>query len=276
MASARIAACAVAITQEYRSSVNHAPGADLERGLSYWRSRKAAMLRARSTRPLSHRWGRSLRDLTADIIRTFANRTGRFKGLYRRVARPDGSEWAAFLKIWGGLHSMGQDCYIQTDVYIGDPALIRLGDNVRLTGCALFGHDGSVNMVNRAYGLRLDRVGKIDIGSNVFVGYRAVVLPGVTIGDNVIVGAGAVVTRDLPSNSVAVGVPARRICSLDDHVERLKSANETFPWRPIIEKRKGTFDPELEPELEHLRVRHFYGEHTQDRDTNREEGQRRR
>ena len=199
-------------------------------------------------------------DAIADIFREFATRTGRFKGLYRRLARPGGTEWAAFLKKWGGLHSMGQDCYIQTDVYIGDPALIRLGDNVWLTGCALFGHDGSVGMINRAYRLSLDHVGKIEIGSNVFVGYRAVILPGVTIGDRVIVGAGAVVTRDIPPNSVAVGVPARRVCSLDEHVERLKSANEELPWRYIIEKRSGTFDPELEPELERLRVRHFYGE----------------
>jgi acetyltransferase-like isoleucine patch superfamily enzyme len=49
------------------------------------------------------------------------------------------------------------------------------------------------------------------IGSNVWIGGNAIVLPGVSIGDNVIVGAGAVVTKDLPSNSVAVGNPARVI-----------------------------------------------------------------
>jgi len=47
------------------------------------------------------------------------------------------------------------------------------------------------------------------IGSDVWVGYGAIILSGVTVGDSVIIGAGAVVTRDIPSNSVAVGNPAR-------------------------------------------------------------------
>jgi tetrahydrodipicolinate N-succinyltransferase len=115
-------------------------------------------------------------------------------------------------------------------------------------------------MINRAYGLRLDHVGKIDIGSDVFIGYRAVVMPGVSIGNKVIVGAGAIVTHDIPPNSVVVGVPARRVCSLDELVERLKHANQGLPWRRIIEKRIGSFDATLEPELERLRVRHFYGD----------------
>jgi carbonic anhydrase/acetyltransferase-like protein (isoleucine patch superfamily) len=115
-------------------------------------------------------------------------------------------------------------------------------------------------MINKAYGLKLDRVGKIDIGSNVFIGYRAVVMPGVTIGSKVLIGAGAVVTRDVPENSVVLGVPARRVCSLDELVDRLKLANEKLPWRQIIAKRNGSFDATLEPELERLRVRHFYGD----------------
>ena len=49
----------------------------------------------------------------------------------------------------------------------------------------------------------------ITIGSNVWLGGGVLVLAGVTIGENTVVGAGAVVTRDLPSNVVAVGVPAR-------------------------------------------------------------------
>ena len=51
----------------------------------------------------------------------------------------------------------------------------------------------------------------ITIESNVWLGGGVIVLPGVTIGQNTVVGAGAVVTRDLPSDVVAVGVPARVI-----------------------------------------------------------------
>lgn len=49
------------------------------------------------------------------------------------------------------------------------------------------------------------------IGHNVWIGGNAVILPGVTIGDNVVVGAGSVVTRDVPSDCVVAGNPARII-----------------------------------------------------------------
>ncbi|MGB4256363.1 MAG: DapH/DapD/GlmU-related protein [Phycisphaerae bacterium] len=57
----------------------------------------------------------------------------------------------------------------------------------------------------------------IRVGNNVFIGYGAIILAGVTIGDNVVIGAGAVVTKDIPSNSVAAGVPPRVIKSLDEY-----------------------------------------------------------
>lgn len=49
------------------------------------------------------------------------------------------------------------------------------------------------------------------IGKNCFIGIGAMILPGVKIGDEVIIGAAAVVTKDIPSNSVAVGNPAKVI-----------------------------------------------------------------
>lgn len=51
----------------------------------------------------------------------------------------------------------------------------------------------------------------IRIGDNVWIGMHAIVTPGVTIGDNVVIGANSVVTSDIPSNSIAVGSPARVI-----------------------------------------------------------------
>ena len=55
----------------------------------------------------------------------------------------------------------------------------------------------------------------ITIGDNVWLGGGAIVCPGVTIGDNSVVGAGAVVTRDLPADVVAVGVPAAVVRSIE-------------------------------------------------------------
>lgn len=49
------------------------------------------------------------------------------------------------------------------------------------------------------------------IGKNCFIGIRCIICPGVHIGDEVVVGAGSVVTKDIPSNSMAVGVPAKVI-----------------------------------------------------------------
>lgn len=68
------------------------------------------------------------------------------------------------------------------------------------------------------------RVGRITIGSMVFIGQRATILPGVTIGDNVIVAAGAVVSTDVPSRSIVAGNPARIVRELTDEHLALKQA----------------------------------------------------
>ncbi|WP_392886853.1 sugar O-acetyltransferase [Eubacterium limosum] len=49
------------------------------------------------------------------------------------------------------------------------------------------------------------------IGDNVWIGGGAIILPGVTIGDNVVIGAGSVVTKDIPSDKVALGSPCRAV-----------------------------------------------------------------
>ena len=49
----------------------------------------------------------------------------------------------------------------------------------------------------------------VKIGKNVWIGGKAIILPGVTIGDNAIVGAGAVVTRDVAEGATVMGIPAR-------------------------------------------------------------------
>ena len=63
----------------------------------------------------------------------------------------------------------------------------------------------------------MDRMARIKVGDNVYIGRGATICMGVTIGNNCIIGAGAIVTKDIPDNSVAVGVPARRIKSIDEY-----------------------------------------------------------
>lgn len=60
----------------------------------------------------------------------------------------------------------------------------------------------------------------VKIGNNVQIGTDAIIMPGVTIGNNVIVGCAAVVTKDVPDNSVVVGVPARVIESVDEYIAK--------------------------------------------------------
>jgi len=57
---------------------------------------------------------------------------------------------------------------------------------------------------------------KVIIGRDCYIGAGTIILPGATIGDNSIIGAGSVVTRSIPPGSVAMGVPAKVICSREE------------------------------------------------------------
>ena len=200
-----------------------------------------------------------MKRLLQAVLRTLAFRRRFAVGLYRRICRPDGMEWAAWMKRHGGLYAIGDRCSIQTTTVFTDPHYVRLGNNVRLTGCTLFGHDGSVNMLNAAFGCHLDNVGKIDIKDNVFIGHNAIVLPGVTIGPNAIVAAGAVVNRDVPPNSIAAGVPARAVARLDEYVAKLEARSARLPWIHLIEKRTVANEQSLAREIDRLRLATFFG-----------------
>lgn len=113
---------------------------------------------------------------------------------------------------------MGENCHILTskiDVHHG--FLISMGNNVTISDARLLTHDGSTKKF-----LGYSRVGRIKIGSNVFIGAGAIILPGVEIGDNVIVGAGAVVTKDIPNDSLVVGNPAKVIKTVTNYIEENK------------------------------------------------------
>jgi acetyltransferase-like isoleucine patch superfamily enzyme len=98
-------------------------------------------------------------------------------------------------------------------------------------------HDGGV-WVFRDENPEIDIVKPITVGDNVYFGYGCVVLPGVTIGSNVVVGAGSVVTRDIPPNSVSVGVPARVIKRLEDYASTALAAAHRTKHLTAAEKRQ--------------------------------------
>lgn len=138
--------------------------------------------------------------------------------------------------------TIGNGCSFNKDVLFGtEPYLISIGNNVRITtGVKFITHDGGL-WVPRNLGLvdiRSDKFGRIQIGNNVNIGWNAIILPGVTIGDNVVIGCGAVVTKDIPSNSVVAGVPAKIIESIEEYAEKNADRIVMTKGMPYEEKKK--------------------------------------
>ena len=185
-------------------------------------------------------------------------RTGKGRGLYVRFCRPSSFAYAEFLRRHGGFHSIGERCSILPSTQFLDPAYVRIGNNVHFATSTMIGHDGSVGMMEAAYGVHIDAVGKIDIRDNVFIGHQAIIMPGITIGPDAIVAAGAVVTQDVAPDSIVAGVPARRIGAVSELLARRVEEAKSLPWADILAERGAHFDPALEARLVAARTKHFY------------------
>lgn len=88
-------------------------------------------------------------------------------------------------------------------------------------GVKFITHDGGTLLFRKKIP-DLEITKPIVVGNDVYIGNNVIILPGVTIGNNVVIGAGAVVSKDIPDNSVAVGVPARVIKSTEEYLEKLQ------------------------------------------------------
>lgn len=101
------------------------------------------------------------------------------------------------------------------------PSLISIGCNVDMNrNFTIMAHDFSHRVFVPLYGEFLSSSGEVKIGNNIYFGTNVTVLKGVTIGNNCIIGAGSVVSRSIPSNSVAAGVPCKVICSIEDYYQK--------------------------------------------------------
>ena len=118
-------------------------------------------------------------------------------------------------------------CNIKSlDIDLTRPQLIQIGDKCKINNdVTLMTHDGASNVFRHLYHDFLPSSGPIIIGENVYIGRKTTILKNVTIGDNVIIGYGSLVTKDIPSNCVAAGVPAKGICSIDEYYKRRKVAS---------------------------------------------------
>jgi len=102
---------------------------------------------------------------------------------------------------------------------IGEPAQIGRFSIIDYGGGVIFGKNIKVGYgvyilsVSTITGSKQETIIRkaVIIGDDVEIGSHAVILPGVTIGSRATIGAGAVITKDIPENSIAVGVPAKVI-----------------------------------------------------------------
>ena len=173
-----------------------------------------------------------------------------FRRIHRALKRPPTDEEitrAMSDRIRRGGGCVGENVdFIATSIDMGEPYLIKIGNNVTLSGVKLLTHDASLYKTTGH-----TKVGKVHIGSDVFIGWGSIILPGVTIGDRVVIGAGSVVTRDIPENSVAVGDPCRVIGSYDELVAKNLEAEK---HSVVIEKKPNEImnDAELIAKLASL------------------------
>lgn len=110
---------------------------------------------------------------------------------------------------WGGRNvHFGKNVYGNFNLTLVDDADIYVGDSTmfgpNVTVCTA-GHPINAELREKIYEFNLP----IHIGKNVWIGANAIIMPGVSIGDNSVIGAGAVVTKDIPANVVAYGIPCK-------------------------------------------------------------------
>ena len=167
-----------------------------------------------------------------------------FKTIHRYWVQRSSEAYLTYLRKLG--FKIGDNTYFQSPktfrIDITRPSLITIGSDCRFNvRNNVIAHDVVSRVFIKKYNDYLPSEGRITIGNNVIFGSDVTVLKGVTIGDNCIIGLGSVVTRDIPANSVAIGAPAKVICTLDEFYEKRKkkAIEESFEYARSIVERYG-------------------------------------
>lgn len=121
-----------------------------------------------------------------------------------------------FYANWGGAHChFGNNVYCNFGVTMVDDTHIYVGDNTMIAPhviIATAGHPILPALREQAYQYNAP----VHIGKNCWIGAGTVIVPGITIGDNTVIGAGSVVTKDIPSDVVAVGNPCKVLRKINE------------------------------------------------------------
>lgn len=128
--------------------------------------------------------------------------------------------------------------------YFGRGIIIYKGNNIKIGECASIGERSKLHghgkiSIGRDFlaapGLTISSGGhnvqtlkpfeaEVKIGDRVWCGVNVTILPGVTVGDDVVIGAASVITKNIPSNSVVVGAPAKVIRTIS------RIENQVWKW----------------------------------------------
>ena len=151
-------------------------------------------------------------DLLYDFIMSRPSETEKRNQLMKRLFAAIGENCyiePPFHANWSGQHvSMGSGVYVNFNLTIVDDGKVWIGDHVMIgpnVTIATAGHPVLPRL--REKGIQYNM--PVRIGDNVWIGAGAIILPGVTIGNNSVIGAGSIVTKDIPSDTIAVGNPCR-------------------------------------------------------------------
>ena len=131
---------------------------------------------------------------------------------------------------FGGKHvHFGKNIYANFNLTMVDDGHIYVGDYTMFAPSVIVataGHPILPELRETVYQYNMP----VHIGKNCWIGAGAIILPGVTIGDQVVVGAGSVVTKDLPSNVVAVGNPCQVVREVSEHDRIYYFKNRKNDW----------------------------------------------
>ena len=134
---------------------------------------------------------------------------------------------------WGGRNiHFGNNVYGNFNLTLVDDTHIYVGDNT------MFGPNVTVATAGHPINAKLREKGyqynaPVSIGKNCWIGAGALIMPGVTIGDNVVIGAGSVVTKDVPSNVVAVGNPCRVLRPVGEKDDIYYFKDKKIDWKSL-------------------------------------------